>query len=325
MKIRIAVIISKGRLDFMTGTILDGLVQLKKENPSLEFFISESQHDWRHFSIKGFMLKEEKFIEFAKQADLIFLMWGKDGVNRQLMEKIGRWDKVIFIDGSELGRDRRFDAKIQRKVLEGKYKSIGMINAEMLGKCAFYFRREKPYIKGIIPLLFGIESRYLSRYQTNRKKDIDFFCVFGQEKYPIMRKHVKEILIDFCQRNGFSCQVEQTDNEKFYELLARSKVGVSVGGGGFDTARFWEILANNCLLLTEKIDIFLPDSLELDYSRIWQFNNLFDFRFQLEKIAGFLKSGYQQKDLEKEYNKILTKHSSQARVIKVLKTAKILI
>jgi hypothetical protein len=118
---------------------------------------------------------------------------------------------------------------------------------------------------------------------------------------------------------GFSFDPsKRSGRDKFYQLLARSKVGISVGGGGFDTARFWEILANNCLLLTETIAIYEPDSPDLAYERIWQFKDLTDFEQQLEKMAKFLQTDYPPAKLESEYQAILAKHSTAARVQSIL-------
>ena len=193
----------------------------------------------------------------------------------------------------------------------------------MLEKCALYFRREKPYIKSIIPLPFGIESRHLQYVGKNKRKDIDFFCVFGQEKYPILRKHVKKKLIKFCKKNNFIYYVKKTKtSDEFYELLSMSKVGISVGGGGYDTMRFWEILGNNCLLLTETIDIYKYGSDELKYKRIWEFNNLYDFEYQLEKMVKFLREEYNQESLWDEYEDIMSGHYCKARALEVIRRCK---
>jgi hypothetical protein len=134
-----------------------------------------------------------------------------------------------------------------------------------------------------------------------------------------MRQYCREILIKFCRKNKFTYHADKTKSkEEFYRLLTRSKVGVSIGGGGYDTLRFWEILGNNCLLLTERIDIYQLDSARLDYKRIYQFNNLYDFKYQLERVASFLKRGYKQEDLNKEYQQILQNHSSVSRVLEIL-------
>lgn len=313
-------IINPNNPDGLTRTVFDGLLELQKENRELQFFLS-SRFDYA-LPLKGNILPKEDFIDFTRGADLIFLIWGKDGIDFKLVEKIGKWDKTIFIDGLEAGKDRRYDFSIQNDILNGQYKKNGAINQKILKLCALYFRREKPYINGIIPLPFGIESAYLSQYDKNIKKSIDFHCVFGQDKYPALRKYATEILEKYCQEKGFSCYIVKTKTrEEFYRQLAKSKVGISIGGGGYDSMRFWEILGNNCLLLTEKIDIYQFDSRRLGYKRIWEFGNLYDFRYQLDKISDFLRKEYNQDKLNGEYQRILSEHSSAARVKEILLAA----
>lgn len=314
-------IINPYKKDALASTLFDGLLNIQKNNNDL-FFHTSSEYD-DDLLLNNYILPKDKFIDFARDgADLIFLIWSKEFTDFKLAKKINRWNKTIYIDGSEVGRNLRYDFAIQEKIINGKYKGNGAINKKMLKKCALYFKREKPYIKNIIPLPFGIESRYCKFFNKDRVKDIDFFCVFGQDEYPLMRRYTRKILEDFCKKRNIIYRAKKTKTpEEFYELLSRSKVGISVGGGGYDTFRFWEILGNNCLLLTENIDIYQPDSNELNYKRIWQFNNLYDFQYQLEKIADFLKNDYSKVDLEEEYNDIILKHSSPARVLSILKRA----
>ena len=294
---KIALIMPKNRVDYLAKTILDGLYSLEKE---------------------GLLALTKNYTE----ADLIFLFWGKGDMDFKLAEDIGRWGKTVFIDGSELGKDRRYDKEIQKAVIEGTWVDNGKIDKDMLEKCALYFRRERPYPSGVIPLPYGINSEYV-RYQRGIKKDIDFVCIFGQEEFPILRKEVREYLEDYCAKNGFTCYTQRTKNQnEFYNLLARAKVGISVGGGGFDTARFWEILANNCLLLTEKIAIYEEKSGELNYERIKEFSNLPEFEEKLKEVAQFLRKGYNENDLFQEYGEILKRHSSRARVQTILDAAK---
>src|SRR3989338_8360512 len=303
---------------------LDGLIQLKKEKPDIEFFISSDPYRKHPFPAIEYALPKKEFIEFAKNADLILLFWCKKDTDSKLAEEIGEWNKTAYVDGSEWGMNKGRDFAVQREVLSGEYKDWGRIDDKMLSLCPLYFRREKPYIKGVTPLPYGITSTFTKYYEPAKPKDIDFFCVWGQDEYPLTRRYAEEILVDFCKKNGFTYHVEKTKNrDEFYEILSRSKVGVSIGGGGYDTARFWEILGNNCLLLTERIDILEPDSRELDYERIYQFNNLYDFKYQLEKVAKFLREEYGKTDLLPEYREIMTKHSSKARVLKLIQEAEV--
>ncbi len=330
---KIAVILPKYKNDYLTDTILDGLILLQKEG-MVDFRVTGSYKT--DLDIKQNRISQIDFINFANHADLVLFMKGKDGIvknyfllkrienntNYDLCQTINRYEKTVYIDGSEVGGSRRYDVDILNKIINGTYIGRGSIDLEMEKKCALYFRREKPYVRNIEPLPFGIETGYLKRYKQSVIKDIDFFCVFGYEEYATLRTEVREELVKFCKENNLTYFVDKVPQDKYYEILARSKVGISVGGGGYDTARFWEILGNNCILLTEKIDIYEDNSDRLKYSRIHEFTNLEDFKLQLEKITSFLKNEYDQNTMQSEYSDILGKHTSRARVLEILEVSK---
>ena len=227
---KIAVITPINKRDYLTDTVLDGLGELG---------IDHKRSD-----------KEERksFVAYAREAELILFCWGKtvkkwrifdfNNTNYLLAEEINCWNKTVFIDGNEVGRDGRARGLVAEP------------NRAMLKKCALYFKREKPYPPRVLPLPFGITKNMIA-WQPDVKKDIDFFCVFGKhDEYLPLRWQVTDELKRFCAANNFSCVTERMPKEEFLQKLARSKVGISVGGGGFDTLRFWEILANNFLLIT---------------------------------------------------------------------------
>lgn len=331
MGYKIAVITPKNKNDYLTDTVIDGLLDLKSENGDLEFCLPDSYPT--DLAISEYKKNERDFIDFTKVSDLIIYCWGKDNTNYELAENVNKFDKTVFVDGSEIGKNGRHDVEIQKAILNGTYEGRGRIDLEMEKKCALYLRREKPYLRNIIPFPFGIERKYRKYYSKDTKKDIDFVCIFGQDEYPSLRKEVRRVLADFCMKEGFSFVTKQTNflflniyssfaKKRFYKTLARAKVGISVSGSGFDTARFWEILGNNCLLLTENIDIYEPNSLRLKYERIWQFKDLNEFKEKLNEMGKFLRSSYGQKNMEEEYKSILLNHSSKSRVLEILEKAK---
>jgi glycosyl transferase family 1 len=50
------------------------------------------------------------------------------------------------------------------------------------------------------------------------------------------------------------------DPHAYYQLMTRSKMALSVRGGGFDTLRYWEIPAMNTVLLCEEPDIEIANN-----------------------------------------------------------------
>jgi len=290
--ISIALILPDNNRDYLANTILDGfraLEHTKEYNVRISprFTAIADYSDWE--------LGDEAFVEFAKTADLIIYIHAKY-TTLDLVNKIGLWDKTVCVDGNEVGKDNRYDPAVRQGLVDGTYRGLGVIQRDLLKKCRKYFRREKPYVDGIIPFPFGIEDRFI-RYQSGQKKDIDFTCIFGQDEYPILRRQATEALEEFCSENGFTCATARTNSlfnrdpksnksqSRFHDVLARTKVGISIGGGGFDTLRFWEIMANNCVLLTESIDIYDPGSDELKFKRIFEFKDLAEFKIKLEELG----------------------------------------
>ncbi|MEK7179276.1 MAG: hypothetical protein AAB727_03425 [Patescibacteria group bacterium] len=341
MDYRIGVITPTERDDFYCDTVLDGLSELKKEHPGLEFRYPEYYpHPFGGDFKARYGLAKDTFVEFARQADVLILSYGKYGTDFEFVENLNAWDKTVYVDGSEIGKDKWRDPTLQYQIISGEYKGRGAPNKEMQKKCPLYFRREKPYANGIygersrtmIPFPLGIESRFMRYYEPGKKKDIDFSAMFGQELYPLTRRYTRELTEAFCKKNGFVCHTEKTyrlplikrgpySPEKSYEIWARTKVGICTGAAGYDSRRFWEILGNNCLIIAERIDLYEPDSDALNFKRIFQYNNLYDFEYQLEKVGEFLRSGYNQEDLEAEYQEILKRHSTKARVMTIINEA----
>ena len=332
---KIAFIPPKVRSEYLTNTVLDGLLWLMRDGgvySGIELALPPDEY-LCPYDLTPYRRDATEFANFAATADLIIFTCGKNTTNKELADTIGRWDKTVFVDGSEVGKDRRYDQNIRTKLEQRTYPEWGKIDEEMLSKCGLYLRREKPYVAGIVPFPFGIESRYLDAYDASKTRDIDFCCIFGQDEYPILRRQATKVLEKFCKKNGLICHTKKTkgftfsDDQKvagrneFYDILSRSKVGISIGGGGFDTARFWEILGNGCLLMTETIDIYEEGSAALEYQRIIQFKDLADFEKKLGEVALLLKNKPDNTSMSAEYEQIMSMHSTKARVKMMLDEA----
>src|SRR3990167_2479788 len=105
MNYKIAVITPTDRDDFYVDTVLDGLSELQKENPELEFHYPDTYplSDISTYPTpKGFSkearMSREKLFAFAADADFIILSHGKYGIDYDFVEKINGWGKTIFVD-----------------------------------------------------------------------------------------------------------------------------------------------------------------------------------------------------------------------------------
>lgn len=331
---KIAVVTPTERDDFYCDTVLDGLWWIWRENPELAFrYPDYYPHPFEKEFTKKFGLSKKELFNFAKNADMIILSHGKYGRDDAFIDALNEWNKTVYVDGSEIGKNKWREPELQMQIIKGEYMGRGAPDKEMQKKCRLYFRREKPYTNGMIPFPLGIESRFMKYYDSSKEKDIDFSCIFGQELYPITRKYTTELTEKFCKENGFICHTKKTyklpliergpySPDKSHEIWARTKVGVSTGAAGYDSRRFWEILGNNCLVIAERFDLYEPDSDAMNYKRIFQYNNLYDFEYQLKKVGEFLRSGYNQKDLDEEYQEILKRHSTKARAMTIIDEAR---
>src|SRR3989338_6013175 len=140
MNYKIAVLTPTERDDFYCDTVLDGLALLKKENSELQFFYPEYYpHPFGNAFTKQFGLSKEKLADFAKKADIIILFHGKYGTDTALIDELYGWDKTVYVDGSEIGKNKWRDPEIQYQIITGTYGGQGAPNKEMQKKCRLYF------------------------------------------------------------------------------------------------------------------------------------------------------------------------------------------
>lgn len=79
----------------------------------------------------------------------------------------------------------------------------------------------------------------------------------GNSLFDIVRaKLCGDLLVPVTERG---CRL---GTEEYQALLHRSKMALSIRGGGFDTLRYWEIVASKTLLISEPPDILIPNNFE---------------------------------------------------------------
>jgi spore maturation protein CgeB len=106
-------------------------------------------------------------------------------------------------------------------------------------------------------------------------------------------------------------QSAQLRPEDYRALLHRSKMALSVRGGGFDTVRYWEIVASKTLLVSEPPDIVIPHNFEHGRHAMFCRHDLRD----LPAIVRRLRDDDQarQQMIEAAYQHLLAFHTSERR------------
>jgi hypothetical protein len=111
-------------------------------------------------------------------------------------------------------------------------------------------------------------------------------------------------------------QMSRMNVQDYRALLHRSKMALSVRGGGFDTVRYWEIVAAKTLLVSEPPDIVIPHNFEHGRHVIFCRHDFHD----LPAIVRRLRDDDQvrQDMVEAAYRHLLAYHTSERRATYLL-------
>ena len=106
-------------------------------------------------------------------------------------------------------------------------------------------------------------------------------------------------------------QNEKLSYDEYFRLLARSKMGLSIRGAGFDTVRYWEIVAAKRLLVSEKPYIYIPHNFEHGKHALFCRPDLSDL---LPLIRQYVHDeGFCQTMIEQAYQHLLRYHTCEQR------------
>lgn len=99
--------------------------------------------------------------------------------------------------------------------------------------------------------------------------------------------------------------------EDYFELLAQSKMALSIRGAGFDTVRYWEIVASKRLLVSETPYIHIPHNFEHGKHALFCRPDLSDL---VDIVRASLKDeACRQSMIEQAYQHLLRYHTCEQR------------
>ncbi len=306
-----------GYRDTITGLISEGLKQTK----NLQIF----EYD---YATKNYT--EDEIISLSKKVDYIFVFWCKRqylfapiGFTYNLLDKINRPEKVIYIDGSEYNATG-IPTSIQspKKLKENPLLCKGKpwIDEEMYKRCRWYFKREtyKEDLlrKKIIPLLVSSKSSYFQSEKIElEEKSYDMFCSFGHlltglrsETHQICQKLRKEGYVNIIGGNF--------PYDRYMNYIINSYIGVSAWGAGNSCRRMWEIMSNKTCCFVQKKQIEFPNIFKDGVSYV-EYSTPQEFE---EKARYYLSNKQKCIDIgQKGYQHIKKYHTSIKRVEYIFK------
>jgi hypothetical protein len=105
--------------------------------------------------------------------------------------------------------------------------------------------------------------------------------------------------------------------EAYRLLLGRSKTALSIRGGGFDTVRYWEIVAAKTPLISEAPDIDIPHNFEHGVHAVFCRPDLSDLTYWVRRLRD--DEAERQRMAESAYSHVLAYHTTAHRASYLLK------
>lgn len=308
-------LITSEKYDYLAAEIIDGLMQLREERRI--GFAARHRYNYLQKTDRASWWSWRKI---ARQADLIIEFSGKSA-NHRGAQKIGRFDKTIFIDG--------------RDAVDIQYPP------------AYYplvFKRELFHpLPGVLPCPFAIERRWLQPLnddpplflsalfdlsRPNRKHYLELTNglkeqlgedrIFVGLTLPTQADIDHAVHLHLGPRPRPGRTLRMAHNARYYKLLHQSAISLSLAGAGFDTARFWEILGAGALLLSPKVPILMPNPLQADVHYV-----AFESEQELVERVLFLVGHPEiiQRVRLAAREHVLKYHTTRARAIYILENA----
>lgn len=309
------------RLDYLAESIMEGLQEYK----DVITIISSAP-----CTNSGNVVNDGEFIEHAKDADYIFVIWDKVRLDKPepkyyLLDNINRPEITLFIDGAEWTRTGHLNPKPGQfdEALTNPARRRGepWIWEELNDKVKWHFKREcYPQDRekfGCIPLPFASIKRY---FRLLPPKQYTIQCSFGQLGTGLRNK-VQAICEDLSIVKNLSNSIHINDmvigqfpHETYLELMSKSIAVVDAWGGGDCNAHFYEAVASGACLIYQKYQILTPypyidGQSAITYTTPEEFREKVLYYFHKNKRIDEVK-----RIAKRSFNNTLNHHTSEKRV-----------
>ncbi len=259
-----------------------------------------------------------------KYFDFICVSSPRMGPQKSLesLRKASHLPPLVFLDGEDDARIRyelaeRYSVALyfKREYIWGGGKRVRRF------KDYYNYLRSFHYNKGLFqstyPLPFSAIVQEIPKVRAS-DRDIDVsFRGFAWSKDSRKRHKAYGILkgMEGCRFVGGIYTPKdpssRVGHDEYYGELRRSKISVSIRGGGFDTLRFWEIPACKALLISERPDISIPHCFEHERHAVFCKEELSD----LMELVRYYLSHEEERDriASQGYEHLMKYHTCERR------------
>jgi len=311
-KIKILVIQTK-EYDYLTANLIEGLHELSKKYFWLDFKCVEDSNYASFYT--DHVVPSSDIDLYANQSDFIIATSNRF-VRYDLVQKYSSLGKkIIFLDGADEGHliysPQNFYMYLKRECyLEytQQYKNVKPFPFAAENR---YFLQSNDYNKDFDKLWAGKSNGLccLMKADENRKHRFEIKNAI-QEKYGDTDYYIGGHVQDSAKNPTYSF-IGQFHNEAYYKTLLNTKIFVDAWGAGKWTSRFFEGLANGCLVFQQSLQDFTYCSEFLDGKDVIFYYNIGEL---LEKIDYYLNNDEEAKQIAHNgYQKLIQHHKSVHR------------
>ena len=310
MKTKNLFVISPHHYCHSTATIIEGLNKLD----GIKVF-SNADHNYCKHPIQNFKTQ----VQVAKMADYVMICHSAlepkyKEINGPLVGELqGNID--IFLDGSDY---------IKYESRPSDYKLY--IKREMDGPTGVGNRPDN-----VEPLIFAAEDRHFTKPNASHRnlwqnKTDDLVCIMSAcEKRPWRYGIINSLKDDFARdetvfvgeyREGQTLDSVDTGDRHFsgyFKKLLNAKISVDAYGCGEarQTGRFWESLANGCLVMYQPIEPYVWPNIYIDEEDFVIYNDLDELS---DKAKYYISNSEEARKIaDRGFTKLLKYHTTQQR------------
>lgn len=305
-------VIQTREYDYLTANLIEGLHDLCKTDWNTEFKCLENSNYASFYD--NHVIPEYDVESYAKEADFIITTSNRF-VRYDLIETLAKSKPVVFVDGSDYKdftySPQNFILYLKRECLidyPNHYKSVKPFPFAAENR---YFLQSQKYNHNF-DKLWDDKSNGLCCLMTadeNRKNRFEIKSAI-QEKYGETNYYIGGRVQDDAINSTYSF-IGQFHNESYYKTLLNTKICIDAWGAGRWTSRFFEGLANGCLVFHQSLKDFTYCSEFLDGKDVIFYYNIGEL---LEKVDYYLNNDEEAKQIAHNgYKKLIQHHKSVNR------------
>jgi hypothetical protein len=165
----------------------------------------------------------------------------------------------------------------------------------------------------IYPISFSINLSAMKFLPVPEKdKDVVFFGHINSVSRQLLQKRFPE----WVPRDGISFR-----GPKYFQEIARRKIGLSFRGGGWDTLRYWEIPWCHAMLISEHLDIHICSNFVHNCQAVFVRSDLLDLKGTVEY---YLSHNDEREEIAKNgFIHATTYHTNKERAKYILEILKV--